>query len=132
VHGRLELPASIACAGLAYIPAPKLKLPGHEESYNPPKEYLPTEVSMPTHRDYLALTSQLLASQFVISIASCWANLLLALSSSDTSQKWHRCDILVLLLQEEKKGFQQIDEEDRTGPLAQIYPSLRQVSPCSQ
>ena len=31
-------------AGLSYIPAPKLKLPGHEESYNPPKEYLPTEV----------------------------------------------------------------------------------------
>ena len=30
--------------GLTYIPAPKLKLPGHEESYNPPKEYLPTEV----------------------------------------------------------------------------------------
>jgi len=29
--------------GLSYIPAPKLKLPGHEESYNPPKEYLPTE-----------------------------------------------------------------------------------------
>ncbi|PSC76374.1 ribosome biogenesis BOP1-like protein [Micractinium conductrix] len=29
--------------GLTYIPAPKLKLPGHEESYNPPKEYLPTE-----------------------------------------------------------------------------------------
>jgi BOP1NT (NUC169) domain len=30
--------------GLTYIPAPKPKLPGHEESYNPPKEYLPTEV----------------------------------------------------------------------------------------
>jgi ribosome biogenesis protein ERB1 len=29
--------------GLTYIPAPKLKLPGHEESYNPPKEYLPSE-----------------------------------------------------------------------------------------
>eukprot|EP00891_Asterochloris_glomerata_P004761 jgi/Astpho2/4761/fgenesh1_pm.00067_%23_71_t len=29
--------------GLAYVPAPKPKLPGHEESYNPPKEYLPTE-----------------------------------------------------------------------------------------
>lgn len=30
--------------GLTYIPAPKLKLPGHSESYNPPKEYLPSEV----------------------------------------------------------------------------------------
>ncbi|KFM22612.1 Ribosome biogenesis protein BOP1-like protein [Auxenochlorella protothecoides] len=29
--------------GLAYIPAPKPRLPGHAESYNPPKEYLPTE-----------------------------------------------------------------------------------------
>ncbi|KAK2554767.1 Ribosome biogenesis protein bop1-B [Acropora cervicornis] len=25
------------------MPAPKMKLPGHEESYNPPPEYLPTE-----------------------------------------------------------------------------------------
>ena len=33
-------------AGLAYIPAPKPKLPGHEESYNPPKEYLPPEVRL--------------------------------------------------------------------------------------
>jgi len=36
-----------ACAGLSYIPAPKPKLPGHEESYNPPKEYLPSEVRPP-------------------------------------------------------------------------------------
>ncbi|CAH8383712.1 unnamed protein product [Eruca vesicaria subsp. sativa] len=28
---------------LTYIPAPKQKLPGHEESYNPPSEYIPTE-----------------------------------------------------------------------------------------
>ena len=26
-----------------YFPAPKVALPGHEESYNPPAEYLPTE-----------------------------------------------------------------------------------------
>ncbi|KAK3742734.1 hypothetical protein QZH41_018951, partial [Actinostola sp. cb2023] len=26
-----------------HIPAPKMKLPGHDESYNPPPEYLPTE-----------------------------------------------------------------------------------------
>lgn len=26
-----------------HIPAPKMKLPGHEESYNPPPEYLPTK-----------------------------------------------------------------------------------------
>ena len=26
-----------------HIPAPRLKLPGHSESYNPPPEYLPTE-----------------------------------------------------------------------------------------
>jgi ribosome biogenesis protein ERB1 len=30
-------------AGLSYIPAPKPQLPGHEESYNPPAEYVPTE-----------------------------------------------------------------------------------------
>lgn len=30
-------------SGLTYIPPAKPKLPGHEESYNPPKEYLPTE-----------------------------------------------------------------------------------------
>lgn len=27
-------------AGLTYLAAPKMKLPGHEESYNPPEEYL--------------------------------------------------------------------------------------------
>lgn len=35
--------ADKTAVGLTYIPAPKLKLPGHEESYNPPKEYLPSE-----------------------------------------------------------------------------------------
>lgn len=30
-------------AGLTYIPAPKPELPGHEESYNPPAEFLPTD-----------------------------------------------------------------------------------------
>jgi ribosome biogenesis protein ERB1 len=34
--------ADKTAVGLTYIPAPRLKLPGHEESYNPPKEYLPT------------------------------------------------------------------------------------------
>ncbi|XP_076926481.1 ribosome biogenesis protein BOP1 homolog [Bidens hawaiensis] len=29
--------------GLSYIPAPKAKLPGHEESYNPSLEYIPTQ-----------------------------------------------------------------------------------------
>lgn len=29
--------------GLAYIPPPKPKLPGHEESYNPSVEYIPTQ-----------------------------------------------------------------------------------------
>jgi hypothetical protein len=29
-------------AGLSYIPAPKPKLPGHAESYNPSEEYVPT------------------------------------------------------------------------------------------
>ncbi|XP_045817552.1 ribosome biogenesis protein BOP1 homolog [Trifolium pratense] len=28
---------------LAYVPAPKQKLPGHDESYNPPLEYIPTQ-----------------------------------------------------------------------------------------
>ena len=28
---------------LTYIPPPKLKLPGHEESYNPSLEYIPSE-----------------------------------------------------------------------------------------
>ena len=26
-----------------HIPAPRMKLPGHAESYNPPPEYLPTQ-----------------------------------------------------------------------------------------
>lgn len=30
--------------GLTYLPPPRMQLPGHEESYNPPAEYLPTDV----------------------------------------------------------------------------------------
>ena len=36
-------------AGLAYIPAPKPDLPSHEESYNPPAEYLPSEADRAAH-----------------------------------------------------------------------------------
>ena len=32
-------------SGLSYIAPPKPALPGHEESYHPPAEYLPSEVS---------------------------------------------------------------------------------------
>lgn len=44
-----EDPNSILGRHKMHVPAPKLPLPGHEESYNPPPEYLPTveEVSMP-------------------------------------------------------------------------------------
>lgn len=35
--------SSVERHGLSYIPAPKTKLPGHEESYNPSLEYIPTE-----------------------------------------------------------------------------------------
>lgn len=35
--------ADKTATGLTYIPAPKLQLPGHAESYNPPQEYLPSE-----------------------------------------------------------------------------------------
>lgn len=34
-----------------HVPAPKLALPGHAESYNPPPEYLPTEEEVGLHRD---------------------------------------------------------------------------------
>lgn len=36
-------PSEKMANGLSYIPAPKPKLPGHEESYNPPPEYIPTQ-----------------------------------------------------------------------------------------
>nr|XP_034980505.1 ribosome biogenesis protein BOP1 [Zootoca vivipara] len=38
-----EDPNSILGRHKMHVPAPKLPLPGHEESYNPPPEYLPTE-----------------------------------------------------------------------------------------
>lgn len=52
VHPGCSLLPSLPClqtaeksgSGLTYIPPAKPKLPGHEESYNPPKEYLPTGV----------------------------------------------------------------------------------------
>ena len=53
-------------AGLAYIPAPKLKLPGHEESYNPPKEYLPTGVSLPACMAQSVLLSLLQQNGYIM------------------------------------------------------------------
>ncbi|KAG2446397.1 hypothetical protein HXX76_000982 [Chlamydomonas incerta] len=41
--GLTDEAAGKAGSGLTYIPAPKLQLPGHADSYNPPAEYLPTE-----------------------------------------------------------------------------------------
>lgn len=35
--------SSILAKHRMHLPAPKLRLPGHEESYNPPPEYLFTE-----------------------------------------------------------------------------------------
>ncbi|CAG9460136.1 unnamed protein product [Pedinophyceae sp. YPF-701] len=35
--------------GLTYIPPPRQKLPGHEESYRPPPEYVPTEEEKAGH-----------------------------------------------------------------------------------
>mmetsp|Transcript_18446 Transcript_18446/g.51668 ORF Transcript_18446/g.51668 Transcript_18446/m.51668 type:complete len:718 (-) Transcript_18446:1514-3667(-) len=35
--------AEKTAVGLSYIPPPKLQLPGHDQSYNPPQEYLPNE-----------------------------------------------------------------------------------------
>lgn len=36
--------------GLAYIPAPKPKLPGHDESYNPSLEYIPTQEEISSYQ----------------------------------------------------------------------------------
>ncbi|KAL6611353.1 hypothetical protein ACP70R_039281 [Stipagrostis hirtigluma subsp. patula] len=36
--------------GLSYIPAPKPKLPGHEESYNPSIEYIPTQEEIDSYQ----------------------------------------------------------------------------------
>lgn len=42
--GEGQGPAGKSGSGLTYIPAAKPQLPGHADSYNPPAEYLPTEV----------------------------------------------------------------------------------------
>jgi len=36
--------------GLSYIPAPKPNLPGHEESYNPSVEYIPTQEEIDSYQ----------------------------------------------------------------------------------
>lgn len=38
-----EDPNAILGRHKMHVPAPKMRLPGHEESYNPPPEYLLTE-----------------------------------------------------------------------------------------
>lgn len=45
-----------------HIPAPKPKLPGHDASYNPPLEYLPTEEEV----FYFAEFSTTLASLLLV------------------------------------------------------------------
>lgn len=64
--------ADKAASGLTYIPAAKPKLPGHEESYNPPKEYLPTEVCRSMRQDCagLRLFSSQLESAARLSVPS--------------------------------------------------------------
>lgn len=42
-----EDPNAILGRHKMHVPAPKLRLPGHEESYNPPPEYLLTEEEVP-------------------------------------------------------------------------------------
>ncbi|GMH44701.1 hypothetical protein BSKO_12653 [Bryopsis sp. KO-2023] len=48
-------PGERTAAGLSYIPAPKKDLPDHAESYNPSKEYLPTEEEREALEDQNAL-----------------------------------------------------------------------------
>ena len=47
----------------------------------------------------------------------------------ETSLAAHKRQRWRVRLQEERKGFEQLDEEDRDTLLAQIHPSLRQVIP---
>jgi ribosome biogenesis protein ERB1 len=41
-----HVPGAIKAPGTQHIPAPKIKLPDHDESYNPPAEYLPSEAEI--------------------------------------------------------------------------------------
>jgi ribosome biogenesis protein ERB1 len=43
---RLQADTDKTGSRLTYIPPAKPKLPGHEESYNPPKEYVPTGATL--------------------------------------------------------------------------------------
>lgn len=46
-----EDPNSILGRHKMHVPAPKMKLPGHEESYNPPPEYLLSEEEVRSPRE---------------------------------------------------------------------------------
>lgn len=46
-----EDPNSILGRHKMHVPAPKMKLPGHEESYNPPPEYLLSEEEVRRHQE---------------------------------------------------------------------------------
>jgi hypothetical protein len=131
--------------GLSYIPAQKPKLPGHAESYNPPQEYLPTEV-----RPFAcALAGSGLAGSGlggsglgtdsrVICGTACFhpciplclhllppylpsfpSSFSLVLSPSSLP--------LVFSLQEEKASYELMDPEDRPKFVPQAFDSLRHV-----
>jgi ribosome biogenesis protein ERB1 len=105
-------------AGLSYIPASKPQLPGHADSYNPPAEYLPTEVrrragaSEGWRRD----------------LGHCGCFLEVRSEGSGfrrAPRDAHRA--LRVLPQEEVAAWQLADPEDRPKALPATFPSLRAV-----
>ncbi len=101
-------------AGLSFIPAPKTKLPGHEASYNPPKEYLPTEVRPPFARTL----------PFPSSRHSPRSN---HVSQSASSARTATPTTRVPGAQEEKQSYQLMEDEDRPDFVPSAFESLRQV-----
>lgn len=96
--------------GLTYIPAPKLKLPGHEESYNPPKEYLPSEVGVGGACTAAGAASQCAHGRMAGGLAHARVSCPSALS-----------------LQEERNAQQLLEEEERPAFMPAAYDCLRRV-----
>ena len=132
--GALRSLISAFAAGLSFIPAPKPKLPGHEASYNPPKEYLPTEVRRQLRLALVSCNS--CACQPESCIASRGAHALLDHSAGKDTHSVRMpsvsvpatsCILYAVWLQEERAAHELLPEDERPDFVPRAFDSLRLV-----
>lgn len=121
---QMNMLSETSCAGLTRIAAPKPKLPGHAASYNPPKEYLPTEVQPSSAPGTIPCIFLHQRRTWCCALHSRRSRL----AAGAINQKCMKQNVLFQLnLQEEKAEYEQADEEARPDFVPTAFDSLRLV-----